>query len=91
MEPKAKSKDDVERELTEANRSAPHQEYPKMLYHPEGQPGHPDGRPPVTVNTKAEEDALGDEWQPTPQDAIDLFAARNGGKAPAVKTSKAPK
>jgi hypothetical protein len=79
MEVKQPSKDDIERELTEKNRSMPRQEYPKMKYHPEGHPSVPDGQPPRTVASKEEEDKLGDEWQDTPQDAIDLREARSGG------------
>lgn len=85
MEVKQVSQEDVTRELTEKNRSMPHQEYPKMKYHPEGQPGVPDGQPARIVNNKDEEDALGDAWQATPQDAIDLKAARSGGSAPITK------
>lgn len=85
MEVKTQTKEDIERELTDKNRSMPHQEFPKMKYHPEGQPSVADGQPPRVVNSKEEEDALGDAWQATPQDAIDLKAARSGGSAPVTK------
>jgi hypothetical protein len=86
-----KTKEDIERDLTEANRNMAKQEFPKMLYHPEGQPGKPEGRPPVIVNSKEEQAALGDEWQESPQDAIDLFNARNGDSKAAGKTTKTVK
>lgn len=54
--------------LDELNTPKPFQEFPKMLHHPDGQTR--------TVNSAAEEDAAGSEWQPTPQDALDLKAAR---------------
>lgn len=37
---------------------------------------HPDGRQAI-VNSAEEEKSAGDEWQLTPQDAIDLKAARD--------------
>lgn len=89
MEFKQVSQEDVARELTEKNRSMPYQEYPKMKYHPKGEPSVAGGQPPRVVNSKDEEDALGDAWQPTPQDAIDLKAARSGGSAPVTKLKPA--
>lgn len=55
--------------LEELNRPKPYAEYPKMLHHPDGSN--------KTVNSEDEEKAAGDEWQRTPQDAIDLKAARD--------------
>ena len=55
--------------LEELNRPKPFAEYPKMLHHPDGSN--------KTVNSEDEEKAAGDEWQQTPQDAIDLKNARD--------------
>jgi len=54
--------------LDALNEPKPFQAYPKMLY-------HPDGRNIEVPNEEAEA-ALPSEWQQTPQDAIDLKAAR---------------
>lgn len=55
--------------LEELNAPKPYAEYPKMLHHPDGSTR--------IVNGADEEKAAGDEWQQTPQDAIDLKAARD--------------
>lgn len=54
--------------LEELNTPRSFQEFPKMLHHPDGHT--------KTVNSAAEEEAAGSEWQPTPQDALDLKTAR---------------
>jgi hypothetical protein len=57
------------------------EEYPKMLYHPDGRQ--------VTVASEAEEKALPSEWQQTPDDAAELKAARDKIGS-TIKTAKEP-
>jgi len=55
------------------NRPIQHQEYPKMLH-------HPDGRTLIVENEKAES-AAGAEWLPTPGDALKVRAERDDASA----------
>jgi len=55
--------------LTEENARKPFEEFPKMLYHPDGSS--------LTVRSRKEQDAKGEEYFESPQEAIDEKAKRD--------------
>lgn len=55
------------------NKPVEFQEFPKMLYHPDGRQ--------LTVNSDEEESKAGSDWHPTPQDAIDEKTRRDAADA----------
>ena len=66
---KQKSKEDIIKDLTEENARRPFQPFPKWLY-------HPDGRSQLVAG-ELEETALGADWLPSPQAALDEKAKRD--------------
>lgn len=91
MSDKQQTKEQFIQQLTEENARKSFEEFPKVLYHPDGST--------LTVQSRKEQDARGEEYFESPQEAIDekedrdqrasaKFVAAANAEAAAEQTAK---